>query len=148
MATNPCVGFGSRSFVAYLNGKLYLPNVQRMRLLYDEAIELFGIPDEGVEGGANGADKLFKHLMLELKIPVRTMAADWTHFGKAAGVLRNKQMADYVREREGFAIGLWDGESRGTKHMMDYCARWGIPTLVHEWDITGERFHMGRHRFN
>lgn len=48
-------------------------------------------------------------------IPVKKFPADWGGLGKRAGYLRNEQMADYADA----LIAVWDGKSKGTKHMID-----------------------------
>ena len=40
---------------------------------------------------------------------------DWNKHGKAAGPIRNRQMAEYAD----CLIAVWDGKSRGTKNMID-----------------------------
>lgn len=53
--------------------------------------------------------------------------ADWT-IGKGAGVIRNQVMADYADA----LVGIWDGDSRGTKNMLAE-AKNGIRTFL--WRI-------------
>lgn len=49
--------------------------------------------------------------------------ADWEKFGKVAGHIRNKQMAE-----EGDALLLiWDGESKGSANMKDNMIKLGKP---------------------
>ena len=47
-----------------------------------------------VQGGARGADALARRWAIQCGIPVRTFDADWTRYGKRAGPMRNRQMAD------------------------------------------------------
>ena len=67
-------------------------------------------------------------------IPVKQFRPDWGRFGRAAGIYRNAEMADYA---DG-AIILWDGESRGTLDMIDKMRRAGKPLEV--WIQDGEGF--------
>lgn len=46
-------------------------------------------------------------------IPVKLFPADWEAHGKAAGPIRNKQMAEYADA----LLLIWDGESRGSANM-------------------------------
>ena len=55
--------------------------------------------------------------------------ADWKKFGKSAGFRRNEQMAEFA---DGL-IAFWDGESHGTKHMIDIANEKGIKTKVIEY---------------
>lgn len=70
---------------------------------------------EIVSGTARGADKLGERYAEERGFPVTKFPADWNKHGKKAGPIRNEQMADYADA----LIAFWDGESRGTKHMID-----------------------------
>lgn len=69
---------------------------------------------EIVSGGARGVDEIGERLALELRIPVRVFHADWTKFGKAAGPIRNRQMAEYADA----LILVWDGQSKGSSNML------------------------------
>jgi hypothetical protein len=70
---------------------------------------------EIVSGTARGADKLGEHYASLKGHSVAKFPADWDKHGKAAGYVRNKEMAEYAD----VLIAFWDGESRGTKHMID-----------------------------
>jgi hypothetical protein len=71
---------------------------------------------EVVSGGARGVDKLGEAWAKEHSIPIKAFPADWNHQGRAAGIVRNQEMAAYADA----LIAIWDGESRGTKHMIEY----------------------------
>ena len=62
---------------------------------------------------------------------VHAFPADWDKHGRSAGPKRNQAMADawfYGMNAEyRFFLGIWDGSSRGTKHMVDYVASLGVP---------------------
>lgn len=73
--------------------------------------------DEIVSGCARGPDTLGERWADEHGIKVKRFPADWDKHGKAAGPIRNKQMAEYVGEK-GALLALWDGQSSGTKHML------------------------------
>jgi hypothetical protein len=66
-------------------------------------------------GMAKGADTLGKLWAESLGIPVEEYPADWETYGKAAGFIRNKEMADKAEA----LIALWDGQSKGTRHMIN-----------------------------
>jgi len=69
---------------------------------------------EIVSGTAKGADKMGEHYASLKGFGVK-LFPDWNKHGKAAGYLRNKEMADYAD----VLIAFWDGESRGTQHMVN-----------------------------
>jgi len=70
---------------------------------------------EIVSGTAKGVDRLGEQYATKYGIPITQFPASWQKHGKAAGYLRNTQMADYADA----LILVWDGESRGSKHMLD-----------------------------
>lgn len=57
---------------------------------------------------------------------VEKYPADWQSFGRSAGPLRNKQMAELATH----AIGFWDGKSRGTESMIDEAKRCNLTLEV------------------
>ena len=77
-------------------------------------------------GEANGADSLGKRYAKEHGIPVESYPARWDQYGKSAGMMRNKQMladADAL-------VAFWDGESHGTKNMLEIAENKGIPVRI------------------
>jgi len=55
--------------------------------------------------------------------------ADWAHFGKRAGPLRNQAMVDLGAD---LCLAFPRGESRGTRDCMRRAETAGIPVEVHE----------------
>ena len=82
--------------------------------------------DEIVSGTASGVDRLGERYAAERGIPVKQFPADWAAHGKAAGYMRNKQMADYADA----LIAIWDGRSKGTRHMINLMLDAGKHTHV------------------
>lgn len=80
-----------------------------------------------VSGGANGVDALGEQYARENSIPLIVMRADWKNHGKAAGPIRNKQMA----ECSDALIAIWDGASKGTKNMISEATKLGLRVYVH-----------------
>jgi len=70
---------------------------------------------EIVCGGARGADRLGEMFAKDLKLPIKYFPANWNKYGKSAGYVRNKQMGEYAD----LAIVFWDGQSKGTQHMIN-----------------------------
>ena len=81
---------------------------------------------EVVCGLAKGADTWGKYWAQYYNIPVKEFPADWEKYGKAAGVLRNKQMADYA---DTAIVFIWDN-SRGSKNMIDTMQKLGKPVYI------------------
>lgn len=82
---------------------------------------------EVVSGCARGADTLGEMWAKRNGAPLAKFPADWEGLGRKAGHIRNCQMGDYAEA----LIALWDGESRGTKHMIDYATKKGLKVYVH-----------------
>lgn len=66
-------------------------------------------------GEAKGIDYSGKRYALVSNRNVLSFPADWDKHGKAAGHIRNKQMADYADA----LLLIWDGESRGSANMKE-----------------------------
>ncbi len=75
-----------------------------------------------VSGGARGVDKLGERYAHEHKLTLNTFLANWDKYGKSAGYIRNKQMAEFAEA----AIILWDGKSKGTTHMYNLAKQYDL----------------------
>lgn len=84
---------------------------------------------EVVCGEARGADRLGKEWAIENKIPVISFPAEWEEYGKRAGHVRNAQMGNYATH----LLAVWDGESKGTKHMIEYAKKKGLTVHVFKY---------------
>jgi hypothetical protein len=79
-----------------------------------------------VSGAARGADKLGEQYAKERGYVIDSHPADWEQFGKSAGYIRNKEMA----QNADALMAFWDGKSRGTKHMIDLAKQHGLKVIV------------------
>jgi hypothetical protein len=85
---------------------------------------------EVVCGKARGIDTCGANWAFFRDIPVAPFPVsreDWEKYGKAAGHRRNRQMAQYADA----LIAIWDGQSRGTKGMIDEMKKLKKPTYVY-----------------
>ena len=73
---------------------------------------------EIISGMAQGADLLGEKYAMENDILCIRMPAKWAIYGKSAGFRRNECMCRYASFGKGVLFAFWDGESRGTKHMI------------------------------
>lgn len=89
---------------------------------------------EVVSGGAEGVDTLGEVWARSQNIRITRFLPDWDRNGTAAGILRNIEMAKYADA----LIVLWDGESRGTKHMIDHARSKGMYVWGRKKWKTGE----------
>lgn len=86
----------------------------------------FGKVTQIISGGAKGADRLGEKYANEHSLTLVKFLADWNKYGKRAGYLRNEEMA----KNADACLCIWDGESKGTKHMIDIAERYGLTTGV------------------
>lgn len=70
-----------------------------------------------VSGCAKGADSLGEKYASETGLEILKYPADWDRFGKRAGYLRNKQMAEVGNAVIAFMVPGED-KNRGTKNMI------------------------------
>lgn len=108
------------------------------RDFFDEArmeYEVFSLMQSGfiphdeptlVCGMAIGADLCAHNLWNRYKCPILKMPADWKGLGRSAGYIRNVWMA----EEADALLAFWNGQSRGTKHMIETMTRKGKPVHV------------------
>jgi hypothetical protein len=82
-----------------------------------------------VSGMARGADAMGASFAHYHGIKLYKFPADWDQHGKAAGFIRNKEMGDFA---DGL-LAFWDGQSRGTKHMIDYMRSLDKPIVIVEY---------------
>jgi len=87
---------------------------------------------EIVGGGAPGVDTLAKQFARAKDYPFREFPADWDTHGRAAGPIRNSEMAAYGDA----LVAVWDGESRGTRDMLKKAHQADLPIFL--------RFTTGR----
>jgi hypothetical protein len=73
---------------------------------------------EVVSGNSGNADMFGEAWAKSHKINLKVFPADWKKHGKAAGPIRNSEMARYLEPGDK-AVIFWDGKSRGTKDMID-----------------------------
>jgi hypothetical protein len=73
------------------------------------------IPTQVISGNTRGVDIFGEQWAMENDIPLLIKPADWKMHGKAAGYIRNVDMANNADA----LVAIWDGESKGTKHMID-----------------------------
>ena len=83
-----------------------------------------------ISGHAKGADKKGELYAINKALDLRLFPADWDKNGKGAGHIRNKEMAKYAAKKRGTLVAFWDGESKGTKNMIDLAFKHGLDVFV------------------
>ena len=93
--------------------------------LREEFIEI-----EIVSGHASGADKMAEAYAKRLGIPLKIFPADWKKYGRGAGPIRNREMLSYIVEGNPVVVAFWDGQSKGTKNMIDQAQKASVDCRV------------------
>jgi len=88
-----------------------------------------GIPEitEVVSGTARGVDMLGERYARDNGIPIHPFPAKWEN-GMSAGYVRNEEMAIYADA----LISVWDGVSRGSKHMIKVAQQHNLVIYVYK----------------
>lgn len=81
-----------------------------------------------VSGGAPGADAEGERWAFDFNIPVRRFPADWVTNGRAAGPMRNEQMAVFLLGYPQRAVILFPG-GKGTASMKKIAQKHSIPVF-------------------
>ena len=80
-------------------------------------------------GMARGADMLGARYAQERKYTIRYFPAQWEKYGKAAGYIRNEEMA----KNADALVAFWDGESQGTRHMITIAKNHNLAVRVQKF---------------
>lgn len=81
---------------------------------------------EIVSGAARGADRLGERYADERGYELKRFIPDWGNQGKAAGYIRNEEMAGYADA----LILFWDGQSKGSAHMLKMAYMYGLKIRI------------------
>lgn len=88
------------------------------------------IPDgttEIISGGARGADTLAREYAQKNNIKLTEFLPEYDIYKRSAPLRRNIR----IIESADIVVALWDGHSRGTKHVIDSCRSRNIKIIVH-----------------
>lgn len=80
-----------------------------------------------ITGGARGVDTLAHEEAKRRGVPTKVMQADWSSLGKRAGYARNEAMVNIADK----VVVFWDGESKGSKHTIDFALKHKVPLEVY-----------------
>ena len=110
---------GSRDFHNYELAVKEIRDFINTHITADEDITIFS-------GGANGADQLGERFAKEHNYEIKQFQAQWNDFGKAAGPIRNKEMAHHATH----CLVFWNQVSKGSRNMILEAKKKGLPTKV------------------
>ena len=81
---------------------------------------------EIVSGGAKGVDTSAREYALKHGKKLTEFLPDYNKYGKSAPLRRNITIIEYAE----IVLAFWDGESRGTKYVIDNCASRDVSVKV------------------
>lgn len=97
---------GSRNFIDY-------------EVIKEVLDDLFLEGDTLLSGNAPGADRLGEKYAQEHGIEYKIIPSEWDKHGLKATMMRN----EVLLKAADFTVLFWDGESEGSKHMIDIARR-------------------------
>lgn len=106
---------------------------KRLYKVLDEYLPSFNDEIEIVSGHCRGADLIGEEYAKEHRIPLVIFPADWGTYGKMAGYIRNKKMAEYASKENGALVAFPVGDSKGTKMMIRLAHEYGLEINVN-WE--------------
>ena len=81
---------------------------------------------EIVSGGARGVDTKAREYAEENNIKLTEFLPEYNRYKRGAPLKRNIQICEYSDR----VLAFWDGKSRGTKFVIDYCKNNNIPIEI------------------
>ncbi len=82
--------------------------------------------DEIVSGGAKGVDTLARDYAVQHGIKLTEFLPDYSRYKRGAPLKRNEQIIEYAD----VILAFWDGQSKGTKFVIDKAEKSGKEVRV------------------
>lgn len=127
------------SIVGVCGGRDFTPSFGQVRI-FAECMECL-VPTLLVHGAAKGADSFAEKMAHVYGIPTKKFPAQWTQYGKAAGPLRNGQMAEFLRYHDATLIAMPGGV--GTRDMVSKARAHGLAV----WHISADGLVVKEDRY-
>ena len=83
--------------------------------------------DEILSGGAKGIDACAKQYAKMKKMKYIEYLPEYEKYGRSAPLKRNITIIEYAD----IVLAFWDGQSRGTKFVIDNCHKLGVKVKVY-----------------
>lgn len=93
-----------------------------------------------VSGGAKGVDTCGIFHARRNKLSVIVIHANWDKNSRKAGFIRNREIIELIKSKNGAIHAFWDKTSHGTRNIIDEAIGEGITSTVHYEDGTTEQF--------
>lgn len=117
--------------VGVVGSRLYGDEIAVRAIVYAMPVAFYPREFRVISGGAKGVDTWAIDEAEVLGLNTLVLKADWAK-GKHAGILRNMLLVD----RCDFLFIFWDGKSPGTKHVISYAKKQGVPyRIIGEGDV-------------
>ena len=100
-------------------GSRKLKNIELGRYISEEV-------DELVSGGAVGVDTCAAEYAKNKGLKLREFLPQYERYGRAAPIVRNKEIVEYADK----VLAFWDGSSRGTLSVIKYAEKIGRSVKV------------------
>ncbi len=100
-------------------GSRNLTNIEPDRYISEKVNEI-------VSGGAKGVDACAAEYAKRNGLKLTVFLPQYDLYGKAAPIIRNKQIVDYADK----TIAFWDGHSKGMLSVIKYAEKVGKPCEV------------------
>jgi len=107
--------------------------IDDIRLVRNAVVKSGFCITEIISGNARGVDRAGERYAKQAGIDLVIFPANWERHNRAAGPIRNERMARYAiadESRPGALIAIWDGQSRGSKNMIDTAKALGLKVFV------------------
>ena len=82
--------------------------------------------DEIVSGGAVGVDSIAAEYAKKNGLKLTVFLPQYEEYGRAAPIMRNKEIVDYADK----IVAFWDGRSKGTLSVIKYAQKIGKPYVI------------------
>lgn len=115
------IGNGSKVIIA---GSRSFADYEKLKSICDSILpNQYSEPRISIlSGTSSGSDSLGERYANERGYTLNRYPANWEQYGKAAGPIRNRQMV----EDADAAIIFWDGQSKGTKNLIEQANKRGL----------------------
>lgn len=103
-------------------------NYQEAEVFIKECLQTFNPLSEIIilSGGCSGADQIGERFAKENGYAIEQHLAKWAEYGKAAGPIRNREMAEICDA----VICFWDSKSKGTASMISLAKKHNKPVFL------------------